>query len=306
MGERRSNGRYGCARCAGAARTRLLVGASLALAVLGTPAASADAESWAQIIVEQTAANGAMPVLSTYDPLMDLDSAYEVQRALVLSRHGADGIGGYKAGFTAAGSGERFGLRGPIAGVLPAAGRLADGATLDRSHFGRLMVELEIGFVLRSPITREMRSVEDLLTYVRHAVPAVELPDLNYERMETLTGADVVATNVAAAHYIAGEPLSLGELDEVNTLSAALYRDGQRVDEGHATNAAGNQLEALLWLVNTVRLLGWPLEAGQLLLTGTLGRINAAEPGDYVADYGRARLAFRVVAGDVPAQARRP
>ena len=45
---------------------------------------------------------------------------------------------------------------------------------------------------------------------------------------------------------------------------------------------------------------GWPLEAGQMLITGTLGQINPGLPGHYEALYGEtARVAFDIVAAPV-------
>lgn len=276
-------------------RTRaLLLGSVLAFA----PGALADPDGWAQVIVEETRANGAMPVLSVYDPGIDLPFAYAIQRALVELRVDGTAIAGYKAGFTAPGSGGRFGLAGPVSGVLFANGRLGEGAVLDRGELPRLMVELEIAFELRSAITRPMRSVDDLVTYVRHAAPAVELPSLDYAPMDALTGVDVVATNVASGHYLVGAPFRLRDLREVNAIEARLFRDGEPIDAGPATAALGDQLEALRWLVNTLHEQGWPLEPGHVLLTGTLGRINPGEPGDYVADFGRAKLAFRILPGE--------
>ena len=44
-----------------------------------------------------------------------------------------------------------------------------------------------------------------------------------------------------------------------------------------------------MWLVNDAYAHGWHLQAGQLLITGTLGKMNPALPGSYRADYGLGR-----------------
>lgn len=258
-------------------------------------AVHADADAWAAIIIEETRRGAPMPALSMYGARLDVQSAYEIQRVVVEQALKMRDIGGYKGGFTGAASREKFNLDGPIAGVLFADGRLADGAEVRRHTYKRLMVEIEIGFVLRSSITRRMNSIADLKTYVSHAVPAVELPDLNYEDIQALSGLDVLATNMAAAAYLVGEPFHLSDLAEVNALEATLYRDGEPIDQGRTTNALGDQLRALLWLVNTLIEQGWPLRPGQVLLTGSLGNINPGLPGSYRADYGRAELHFTIV-----------
>ncbi|MEQ8661854.1 MAG: 4-oxalocrotonate decarboxylase [Gammaproteobacteria bacterium] len=251
----------------------------------GARAQDAGADGWADILRREQARGAPLPRLSTLVPGLDLELAYAIQESLVAAERIERGIGGYKAGFTAAPAQARFGLTAPVYGVLYADGEHHDGAVVELGDFARPMVELEIGFRLRSAIRRPMKSIEDLRTYVREAVPAVELPDLDYEDAGQLTGLDVVATNVASRAYVVGKPFVLAELATINELSVALYRDGERIDEGHAKNAMGDQLAALLWLVNRVQAAGWPLEAGQLLITGTLGRINPAAPGHYRAEY---------------------
>ncbi len=82
-----------------------------------------------------------------------------------------------------------------------------------------------------------------------------------------------------------GEPFALRDLAEVNQLEVVLYRDDQQIDRGEARNAAGDQLEALLWLVNHLQVAGWPLEPGHVLITGALGKINPGVAGRYRAVY---------------------
>ena len=270
------------------------IGASL---IIGTclSTVSADADGWAAVVIEEMKRGAAMPVLSAYGAGLDVQTAYGIQRLIVEEALKSREIGGYKAGFTAAAPRRKFKLQEPVAGVLFADGLLADGAEVRRDAYKRLMVEVEIGFILRSPITRHMHSIADLETYVSHAVPAIELPDLNYEDIQKLNGLDVLATNMAAAAYLVGEPFQLIDLAEVNALKVALYRDGELIDQGYAHNALGNQLRALQWLVNTLVDQGWPLRSGQVLLTGTLGKINPGLAGSYRANYGRAEVHFTIV-----------
>ena len=50
----------------------------------------------------------------------------------------------------------------------------------------------------------------------------------------------------------------------------------------------GNQDEATLWLINQLVAQGYTLKSGQILMTGSLGRVNMnTEPGQFTADFGR-------------------
>ena len=227
-----------------------------------------------------------MPMLTAYDWDLDLKAAYAVQRALVKIRYGGLIPGGYKAGLTTATARKKYFVREPISGALPRAGRRADGAVIQADQFKNPMIEIELGFILRSPIRREMKSVSDLETYIRYAVPAVELPDVNYEKLNSITGLDLVATNIAASGYVIGKPFLLRRLAEVNTIRVTLTHDGKLIDEGMASNASGNQLAALLWLVNHLVRQGYSLYPDQVLMTGALGKINPGLPGLSHAQYG--------------------
>ena len=48
----------------------------------------------------------------------------------------------------------------------------------------------------------------------------------------------------------------------------------------------GDQWQAALWLVNTMVGQGWELEAGQVLLTGALGKMVKASEGECIAHFG--------------------
>ena len=253
-------------------------------------AADGSADDWADIIQLELKHGQPMPLLSVYYDQLNRDSAYDIQRALVTHEmRKKRTIGGYKAGFTNAALRTRFHYKEPISGVLFTDGAFKDGAEIDGGLFKKPMLEVEIGYVLRSPITRKLHSVADLKTYISHALPVVEIPDLNYTNVGGLNAYDIIATNVSASHYVVGAPFLLKDIAETNDIKVALYRDEQVIDTGSAIDALGNQLEALLWLVNDAYGHGWQLQAGQLLITGTLGKMNPGAPGSYRADYGLGR-----------------
>lgn len=259
-------------------------------------AVDGSADDWADIVQLELAHGQPMPLLSVYYDQLNRDSAYDIQRALVTHElRKKRSIGGFKGGFTNAALRAKFHYADPISGVLFADGEFKDGADIDAGLFKKPMLEVEIGYVLRSPITRKLHSVADLKTYIRHALPAVEIPDLNYTNVGGLNAYDIIATNVSSSHYVVGAPFALKDLAEVNGIRVALYRDEQVIDTGAATDALGNQLEALLWLVNDLYGHGWQLQAGQLLITGTLGKMNPGVPGSYRADYGLGRTLSFVI-----------
>ena len=57
----------------------------------------------------------------------------------------------------------------------------------------------------------------------------------------------------------------------------------------------GNQMLALQWLINRTIESGYNIKKGDLLITGALGKMIAAEKGNYDADFGElGHLAFSI------------
>ncbi len=134
-------------------------------------------------------------------------------------------------------------------------------------------------------VRRKFGSVDELKAHIDGIAPAIELPDLNYERADELNALDIVASNVAAAHFIVGNFAS-PTVRDANRLQATLTCAGQPLNEAHGRDSMGDQWTAALWLVNKLIEQGWKLEPGQILLTGALGNIVKASAGDCVAHFG--------------------
>jgi 2-keto-4-pentenoate hydratase len=234
------------------------------------------------------------PVLSTSHPELDVAMAYAIQKAYVGKLLANDKIAGFKAGLTSAAGQQRFGVNAPLAGVLLASGKLADGTTVDSSQFIALMLETEIGYVIGKPITHPIRDVAELQAAVQAVMPVIELPDLGFTDMKQLKGVDIIAANVAAKQMIVGQERPAIGVD-VNAVTLVLTLDGQEINTGKGTDALGDQWQAALWLINTMIAQGWTLEPGAVLITGALGNMLPGKPGNYVADYGElGKITFTV------------
>ncbi|MEM7542363.1 MAG: hypothetical protein AAF384_12385 [Pseudomonadota bacterium] len=262
----------------------------LLLILLGASGSAAgkhfDARSWADIIEQALAAAAPLPVISAHDAGFDLARAYQLQEVLVQRALQHSAIGGFKAGFTNPASRERFALKTPVFGVMFTSGKLTGEPTLKSEKYP-ILVEMEIGFQLRSPIVRRMRSVDDLRTYVRHAVPVIELPELPYPDLGAIKGIDIVGSNMAAKSFLVGAPLALDDIDEMHV---EMRFDDEVIDQGNTASVMGHPLAALLWLVNELHDRGYAPQPGQTLLTGAIGKINPGKPGNYMVRYGDAQV----------------
>jgi 2-keto-4-pentenoate hydratase len=227
----------------------------------------------------------AIPLPHRIDETLTIASVYPIQTRVV--RHELKGAqpAGFKAGLTSAQSQARFRATQPVAGVLARSGLQQPCSTISLTQWRGLNIETEVAMRIGTPIRRRLDSIEVLRDHVDAIAAAIELPNLYFDSPAEVTAADIVASNVGAAAYILGEFVA-STLRDPNEISPRLICNGTEVNKGYARDALGDQWQAALWLVNTMIEQGWTLESGQILLTGALGRMVPAAPGECSAEYG--------------------
>ncbi len=181
----------------------------------------------------------------------------------------------------------RFGVDGPVSGVLFGQ-TLTSGAELELP--AGLFIELEIGFELASDIDHALSENESLAPYIASTFAAIELPLLGYSDISQLTGSDLIASNVGSWRMIRGPNLSTQQTANLAGLQSRLYLEGELMDSGQGSAVMGSPLEAFRWLINQQIALGNPLQAGQIMITGAMGKMTAGKAGNWTADFGENRL----------------
>ena len=219
-------------------------------------------------------------------PGLTMEKAYDLQKkvaaAMVKKGHA---ISGYKAGLTSKPAQKKFGVNSALLGPLFKTGEQPAGTPVDRNALVKPFIETEIGYFLGAKVNKPVKDVATLKKLVKEVCPAIELPDLRYGNLKKLKGPDLVADGVASAKYIVGKRVPKDRVD-VAKVKVALAMNGKPVFEGKASDALGDQWQALLWLVNGVVKQGWAIEPGQILITGALGKMTPAKPGKYEAKFG--------------------
>lgn len=234
-----------------------------------------------------------LPALS-YEANLDMASAYQIQAAFIKKRLAQDKIAGFKAGLTSDKAQLHFGLNRPIFGVIFKKGNFSNKKEISLKNYHQLMIETELGFVVRRPIVKTVHSINELKTYIEKVVPLVELADVGFAQ-QSISATDLVAANAAAAGYIVYDKVNWLK-EDINSVIVSLLWNKEIVNQGQGEDAFGDQWEALRWLVNQVLAHGWLIEKGHLLITGALGEMVAAKPGVYRAQFNQnAVLEFSVV-----------
>lgn len=264
------------------------------LALLFVSVTAAAVEKEAGIIFEAEREKEPIPVLTESYPGLTLERAYEIQSEYVVLKLGGDKIAGYKAGLTSKGAQAKFGVSTPVSGVLFSSGKYAGSASIDGSKYRSPVIETEIGYVVGKPINGKIADTALFMEHIGAILPVVEIPETGFADMKKLKAEDIVAANVGSAVFITGaqKPLVGAGLDG---MTVKLVSGGETLNKGKGSDALGGQLEALLWLVNSVIQHGGTIDKGSILITGSLGKVIPASPGRYEARYpGLGDITFEI------------
>jgi 2-keto-4-pentenoate hydratase len=243
-------------------------------------------EAFGQRVYRAWVSGTPVPQLTAEYSHANLADGYAVQGAFAKRVKGAHGLGGYKAGVVTPEGQKRLGIDEPLVGVLPGDGvkHAAEGVTIALSNYPRRMIETEIGYRFKKPISSQVVNVTALRKQVASVFGALEVPGGKRVEAKPLTPADSAAVNVMGKAVVIGKTHKPNEVDP-NALQITLRHNGQVINEANGGAASGGQYHTLLEAVNRLVRNGYTIKPGQVLTNGALGEIRALKPGTYRADY---------------------
>lgn len=236
--------------------------------------------------LRQASENGqAVAPIAAELPAGSLDTAYAIQNhntehALAQGRR----LVGRKIGLTSLAVQAQLGVDQPDFGMLFADMAVGDGEAIAAGRLIQPKVEAEIALVLGRDLTHERHTYADLIRATDYALPAIEVVDSRIANWN-IRFVDTVADNASSGLFVLGsQPRRLGEFDL--TACAMDMRQGDEVvSRGNGRACLGNPLNAAVWLADVMVRYGRPLQAGDIVLTGALGPMVNAGPGQtFVAE----------------------
>ncbi|GLX07986.1 fumarylacetoacetate hydrolase family protein [Microbispora sp. NBRC 16548] len=211
-----------------------------------------------------------MPFVREFIADDDVDSAYEIQRRIV-QRKIASGRtrAGRKVGLTNPLVQAKAGVNEPDYGTIMDDMVFHDGAVFDPKDYVKPKIEAEVAFALKKDLHAwDIPTIEDAIDFI---APAFELVDCHYENYG-MKIVDTIADNAACAGIILGDRQPYGRVD-LRDVRLSLTRDGVEITSGVGRNVMGNPINAIAWLARTACEQDVPLQAGELLLPGSIGLI---------------------------------
>ena len=263
-------------------------------------AAAARAAAVVQIAAELHAAwreRRTLPPLRTSHPWLTIDDAYAISLGFMAHRTAAgERIVGKKIGVTSKAVQDMLGVHQPDFGFLTDAMQVDDGGTI---VIGERMIqpraEAEIALILGASLKGPGVTEADVLAATAGVAACFEIVDSRIDRWD-IRIVDTVADNASCGLFVLGTERRSPQGLDLAALEVRVSKNGAPLSRGFGSAVQGSPLAAVAWLANTLGAYGVTLEAGDIILSGSLVPLEPARPGDIfeldLDQLGRASVRF--------------
>jgi len=237
-----------------------------------------------------------VPPLRDTWPDLDVVDSYSIQ-LLNIGQRLRDGasVRGHKVGLSSKAMQDMMGVDEPDYGHLLSDMEVFSDTPVSVGRYCMPRVEMEVAFVLGRALPGEGCTEDDVLASTDHVTASIELIDSRIDNWN-IKIMDTVADNASSAGFVLGASrIDPGSVD-LTGIEARLLCNGEEVAEGRSDAVLGNPVTAVAWLARKVASFGVTLEAGHVILPGSVHRAIDAHAGDdfeaVFTDLGSVKLSF--------------
>ncbi len=236
--------------------------------------------------------------LSKRHPDIQVEDAYQISLHM-LQRRLADGerVVGKKIGVTSKAVQDMLGVFQPDFGFLTNTMQVANGQTLSLQHDKLIQprAEAEIAFMLKADLQGPGVTLQDVLAATDWVAPCFEIVDSRIRDWKIKIG-DTVSDNASCGVFVIGDARIDPRALDLAQAAMVMTKNGEVVARGLGSAVQGHPAQAVAWLANTLGAYGIPFKAGEIILSGSLGPLFPAAPGDSfwmeIAGMGECRVQF--------------
>lgn len=237
-----------------------------------------------------------LPEVLEHAPDLTPEAAYRVQRARMEARaERGDRIIGYKAALTSKPMQERAGIDEPVLGTLLQSGLHDDGVPVSLRGFIRATVEPEVTVLLGRDLMGPGVTRVEALAAVAGYLPSLEIGDMRNDDHRPRSLQQTIVCNTFNGGHVIGAPLGAPDLD-LRTEGMVIHHNGEVHGSATAVEVLGDPLNSVAFMANKLGELGYGMQAGQILMTGSIIRSFEVQAGDTIeVDFtrlGRLRVRF--------------
>ncbi len=214
------------------------------------------------------------------DPALTIADAYAISLD-ALARREADGerVVGKKIGVTSKAVQDMLGVHQPDFGFLT--DRMWVTGDIDIAALGLIQprAEAEIAFILKSQLVGPGVTAANVIAATESIAPCFEIVDSRIADWK-IGIIDTVADNASCGVFVIGNARADASAHDLPALHVTVTKNGQPWSEGYGAAVQGSPAEAVAWLANTLGEYGVSLDAGDVILSGSLVPLAPAVAGD--------------------------
>jgi 2-oxopent-4-enoate/cis-2-oxohex-4-enoate hydratase len=219
------------------------------------------------------------PLTSRY-PDIGIDDAYAIQQRMVARRlEAGERVIGKKIGVTSQAVMNMLGVFQPDFGWLTDGMVYNEGQAIAADTLIQPKAEGEIAFVLKKTLKGPGIGAADVLAATDGVMACFEIVDSRI-RDWRIKIQDTVADNASCGAFVLGDRLTDVRAVDLATCGMVLEKNGDIVATGAGAAALGHPANAVAWLANTLGRHGIALEAGEVVLSGSLAIMVPVQAGD--------------------------
>jgi len=219
--------------------------------------------------------------LRTRDPTLTIDDAYAISLAtLKLRQSDGERVVGKKIGLTSAAVQAMFGVHQPDFGFLT--DRMwVQGESINVDDCGLIQprAEAEIAFFLKRGLKGPGITSAKVIEATESVAPCFEIVDSRIEDWK-ISIVDTVADNASCGVFVVGQDRASPHEHDLAALRVTVTKNGAPLSEGHGSAVLGSPAQAVAWLANTLGMYGVSLNAGDVILSGSMVPLAPANRGD--------------------------
>lgn len=215
-------------------------------------------------------------------PDITIPDAYHVSLRMVSRRIEEDGerIIGKKIGVTSPAVQEMLGVFQPDFGYLTDRMLYPNGGPMPISELLiQPRAEGEIAFKLKKDLNGPEVTNDDVIDATEYVMPCFEVVDSRIRDWKVKIQ-DTIADNASCGLFVLGDQHVDPSGIDFPGLQMRVYKNGRFLSEGRGSAALDSPLNCVSWLANTLSKYGITLNAGDVVLSGSLVPLEPVVAGD--------------------------
>ena len=225
-------------------------------------------------------ARSVVPPLTDRESDIAVEDSYRISQRFLKRRIEANGetVIGKKIGVTSDAVQSMLGVFEPDFGFLTDAMQVSEG-DIPIGNLIQPRAEAEIAFRLGKSLKGPGVTAEDVLDATEAVIPCFEIVDSRIEGWR-IKIQDTVADNASCGVFVLGSS-KVGSVGiDLAACKVTVKKNGEFLSEGLGSAVQGSPQAAIAWLANTFGKLGMSLNAGEIVLSGSLVPLEPVVPGD--------------------------